>query len=128
MELKIRLAYPPEELRPNSRPYFMKKATAVKKYRLAAAMLAKSEINKTDWGSAKERVVVDVEVRCPTKNLPDQDNAIAALKSAFDGLQDGGVVVNDRGLRIGEVTLVPGKRADACVMLTVKEILDADKK
>jgi len=41
---------------------------------------------------------VHVHWLCKGKRHPDPDNIISSLKSAFDGLQDAGVVANDRGL------------------------------
>ena len=35
----------------------------------------------------------------------DADNAIASLKGAIDGIADAGIVVNDSGIRWGEVEL-----------------------
>lgn len=46
------------------------------------------------WAKARVRVTW----RCTKRIHPDPDNIIACLKSAFDGLADAGVVVNDRGL------------------------------
>ena len=36
----------------------------------------------------------------PDKRRRDKDNAVASLKAAFDGLQDGGVIENDAELDI----------------------------
>ncbi len=92
----IVLDLPPKELNPNSRAFWRVKRLAVKSYREHAkieSMVAARRYNLYD--SFREVKIQAAFYRA--RNVPmDGDNALAMLKPAFDGLQDAGIVTNDR--------------------------------
>lgn len=95
--LVIILPYPPKALWPNARPHHMEKHRHRKKYRIDAGLAAFAALNgqkPPQWNFALEQSTF----YCKTKNFPDGDNATAALKSGYDGLQDAQIVPNDRNV------------------------------
>jgi Holliday junction resolvase RusA-like endonuclease len=100
----IDLPHPPAALRPNTRAHWAKKAQDVKLYRARAAAEARIVCggNAPRWKSATAEIIWHSK----TLKHPDPDNIIASLKAAFDGLQEAGVIANDKGLRIESTTIV----------------------
>jgi len=94
----VLMPLPPRPLWPNARPHWHVKARAVKLLRTRAkveailAMRAAGFDERPQWSRAN----VSITYFYPdNRKRPDRDNALAALKSAFDGLEDAGVVGND---------------------------------
>lgn len=101
-EVRIELELPPKELMPNSRPHRMAKARAVKEYRAASQDAAFVSMGTDGDVVAKsgfpwDHATAQVFWR-HSSTQPDRDNALAALKAAFDGIADSGVIGNDREL------------------------------
>lgn len=96
MTITITLPHPPSSLRPNGRSHWRVKAQSVKDYRTLAKVRAMEALGtaRPMWAAAK----VAITWESNTMRHPDPDNIVASLKAAFDGLQDAGVVANDRGL------------------------------
>ncbi len=70
----------------------MMKASASKRYRRLAREAVESEgIDTMPW----DKILVEAEFYHKTNRLRDQDNAMGALKAAYDGVVDSGLVVND---------------------------------
>ena len=70
----------------------MKKASAAKRYRrLAREAVEAEEVESIPW----ERVIVSAKFFSRDKRRRDTDNAMASLKSAYDGIVDSGIVVDD---------------------------------
>jgi hypothetical protein len=94
--LTITIPLPPKEVRNNWRGHWAKKAGAVKQYRLLARFRATTAMGSTKpmWKKAS----VKVTAYFPTARHLDPTNLIDALKPAFDGLQDAGVIENDKEL------------------------------
>ena len=70
----------------------MKKASAAKRYRrLACEAVEAEEVESIPW----ERVIVSAKFFSRDKRRRDTDNAMASLKSAYDGIVDSGIVVDD---------------------------------
>lgn len=70
----------------------MMKASASKRYRRLAREAVEAEcIETAPWA----KVLVKAAFYHKTKRLRDQDNAMGALKAAYDGIVDAGLVVND---------------------------------
>jgi crossover junction endodeoxyribonuclease RusA len=94
--LRLTLPLPPRELHPNARPHWAKKARAVRDYRRLAWAYARDAVhpNPPRWKEAETRVVFYFA----THRTRDGDGAAAALKAAWDGIADAGVVENDAGL------------------------------
>lgn len=104
MKLKIILPLPPKELHPNhtvgSRNGRLGKAAKTKKYRadaccgaVACAMNA-NHPHHAPW----KKAAIQATFFFRDKRSRDKDNLLAWLKSAFDGLQDAGIIANDSGL------------------------------
>lgn len=94
----LTLSIPPKELNPNSRSHFMAKSRKVKAYRNEAKIEALRWI-RSGMGSKPtlwESAVIQALFFVPDARSRDKDNLLASLKSAFDGLADAGLVVNDR--------------------------------
>ncbi len=101
-KLTIILPLPPKELSPNARPHFRAKAKATKQYRdeahahalVASFKLQSSETelyNTLPWRAA----TVQCRFYFAQNRRRDADNLLASMKSAFDGLRDSGVLVDD---------------------------------
>lgn len=101
MKLEIELELPDKKLSPNTKPGShgsrMAQMREVKKYRTAAKlafMVKFSSGFKPRWKTA----TVAIQWCHRTHMRPDRDNAVAWLKSGFDGLADAGLFDNDRGV------------------------------
>ena len=93
--LTIILRLPDAALSPNARCHWRKKAEWTKAYRSLAYYTTRSVQNKpTNW----PRATVEIRWFHKTMRFPDRDNSLASLKSAFDGLTDAGVWVDDSGV------------------------------
>ncbi len=115
--LSITLPHPGPALRPNSRVHYHAKARAVAAYRALAAMEARMVCggNPPRW----ERATVEIVWSATGLRHPDPDNIVASLKAAFDGMQDAGIVRNDKGLW-PERPVILTKQPWAGVRLTVR--------
>ena len=100
--IQITLPLPDKRLRGNARGCtrgaMFARAGAAKSYRRTAYWTAREAMRGSVapmWERAVSRVIwfLPKHGKCQ-----DQDNAIRSLKAAFDGLQDAGVLDNDRGL------------------------------
>ena len=92
----ITLPLPAKVLSPNSRVgsigSMFAKAAAVKRYRrLAREAICAECITTGPW----ELSTVEVAFYHKTKRRRDQDNAMASLKAAYDGIVDAGLIVDD---------------------------------
>lgn len=88
----IVLPLPNRCLSPNARVRpFMKRAAARKQRRLTAEAIQNQKIESLPWTSCK----VEVYLYHRTDRRRDQDNAVAMLKSMYDGIVDAGVVADD---------------------------------
>lgn len=102
LRLEITIPIPPSRTKPNAGHGHMQAvARAVKQQRMDAATAAKlALINGNHQPPMWERAEVQATFwrRHPNSRLMDQDNAVSWLKHTWDGLQDAGIVRNDRGL------------------------------
>jgi crossover junction endodeoxyribonuclease RusA len=92
----IVLPLPPAILNPNCAissigGRFAKAAASKKQRRLACEAVLEANIMSIPWGRVKVRPVF----ACKTKRRRDTDNAIASLKSAYDGIVDSGLIEDD---------------------------------
>ena len=93
--LTIILPLPPKACHPNARPHRMAKAAAIKKARWDAGMAARAALGRKDpprWAAATCQATFYVAQH------GDEDGRTASMKPYYDGLQDAGIVANDRGL------------------------------
>ncbi len=94
--ITITLPLPPESLSPNcsvgSLGGRLKKASDSKKYRLLTALLVMQEqVETAPWDTVEVKAIF----HHATNRRRDQDNAIASLKAAYDGIVDSGLVPDD---------------------------------
>ncbi len=94
--IKITLPLPAKVLSPNcpvgSIGGMYAKAAAVKRYRRLAREAVEAEgIESGPWGHA----TVGATFHYKIKRRRDQDNAMASLKAAYDGLVDAGLIIDD---------------------------------
>lgn len=80
----IELPYPERTLSPNARPHHFKLYRAKKAAKNAAWAITKAARISIPAGDVP--VMIGLVFHPPTKNLPDEDNAIASMKSALDGV------------------------------------------
>jgi len=111
----LSLPLPPKECSPNWRGHWAAKARAVKTYRHTAACTALSLIRlpAPNW----ERAAVQATFHFRDARRRDKDNLLAALKPAFDGLADAGIIANDSGLT--HLPVIVKKNGHAGVTLAV---------
>lgn len=97
--MHVTLPFPPKELNPNSRLHFMKVARIKKRYRQTCWALAKEAgFNSTSLAGC-EAASVHLSFYPPDRRHRDQDNMLAAMKSALDGLAEA-LHFNDRGFKV----------------------------
>lgn len=98
MKLTIPISVPDARLRPNgSRGNQFMAREAKRQQRKEACDAARVVLQGATpprWKEATYRIIAH------TKAQWDDDNMIAALKGARDGLKDAGIVLDDRGLKI----------------------------
>jgi len=87
---EIVLPFPAKDLWPNARPHWAAKARLAKKHRAWA--YAATLAAKVPTPESRVNFIVTIHPRATRKI--DADNAIAALKSSFDGIADA-LGVND---------------------------------
>ena len=118
MTYTITIPVPPRILSPNYRGHWAPISAAKKQYRETCRYLALSAMgtDRPGW----ERATYTVEWYTPTKRTPDEDNASASLKAAFDGLQDAGLIANDKGLKRDGPIVFAVDKANPRVVLRVK--------
>lgn len=92
--LVVTLPLPTQALHPNGRAHFFEEARARAAYRSLTASVVRIARFAPLW----DRATVLATFYFRDAKRRDSDNALASLKSGFDGLQDAGVVVNDSGL------------------------------
>lgn len=94
--LTITIPLPPKACKPNARSGWRAKSRATKTYREQAWAAAQAAVKGVPPRWLKARMSAKAYFR--TANFPDPGNLMASLKAAEDGLQDAGVITNDKGL------------------------------
>ena len=87
----IDLPWPSPALSPNARGHWSKRAKAAKAYRLECFLIAKAAGIKAPEG----KILWTVEFFPPSRRAYDDDNLLARMKSARDGIADA-LGVDDR--------------------------------
>jgi hypothetical protein len=117
--ITVELEWPHESLSPNARTHWTVKAQWTKYARdLAFVKFTEAVDSKPRWVKARYSVV---GVLAKGRRVPDDDNFLASLKAFRDGMQDAGIVSNDRRLHLeGDVTFTRDKSlSESKVILTV---------
>lgn len=120
------MGIPPRELSPNARVHWAAKARATKRYRYESFVEWKKAImHAGGWTPIPVELRVEyTHFRRADGYLPmDEENAIAAIKAAIDGMVDAGIVPTDsaKWLRVGRLVIIPtkGKDSRASLRMTV---------
>jgi Holliday junction resolvase RusA-like endonuclease len=96
MSITITMRLPPKELWPNRLKHWAKKAPITREYRNTAwlTMLQKFQ------GDPYKRAIAKLTFYWPDKRRRDVRNAEAAMKAAYDGIVDAGVIEDDDYLHL----------------------------
>jgi len=113
----LTVSAPARCLSPNSRAHWRSVSKAKKKLRGQAAVMSRAANAPEPLASASCRATFYVKCR----RRRDGDNALASLKAAFDGLQDGGLIADDSGLIHHPVRFVVDKEKAGTVELEITE-------
>ena len=125
MKLTITLPLPHKSLSPNytvgSRGARLGKAAKIKKYRMDAMHAGAAEIADAGYDLLLwKEATVQATFYHKDRRRRDSDNLLGSLKSAFDGLKDSGLILDDSGLTHLPVQKLVDK-ANPRVELTVWE-------
>ncbi len=91
----ITLPLPRRELSPNARCHWRLKARVVSHYRTTARVMVGMS---THTPPAYRAASCEPRFFFAQNRKRDRDNLLASLKSSFDGLADGGLIVNDSAM------------------------------
>lgn len=116
----ITIPIPPKACSPNSRAGWRAKAAGVAQQRLDASMYATSQFRGMGPLWPRVRLTVRWFAKLEHYHL-DYTNVIASLKGAEDGLQDAGVIQNDRGVEGSDLIRLVDK-AKPRVEITVEPV------
>lgn len=109
---------PHRMLSPNARPHWRAKAKHVAAARASAEMHARAACNTAPkWKRAR----VTLRWIRATARTADVQNLIAWIKPHIDGIEDAGIIENDRGLEWGAVEQTKDK-ANPRIEITIEEI------
>jgi len=113
----ITLPLPHRCLSPNARCHWAVKAKQTRWYRENACGRTglATKYARPEWPAA----TVAIEYNHHVKRNRDRDNALACLKSAFDGLADAGLIKNDSGLTHLPIVFTVDKNRPEGVTLTI---------
>lgn len=90
---------PPKACSPNWRGHWAQRYKATKSFRDAVCICALENSHLTRPLYDKAELSITIVIR-DCRGYKDPDNALACLKPAIDGLQDAGIIQNDRNLKI----------------------------
>lgn len=116
--ITIRLDWPYAELSPNYRGFWRKVAEAKRIYRQACYVLARNAKDCKTAYPLTAPITAHVVFYIQKGRGPDVDNALASLKSGVDGIQDAGVIANDRDIVSWTAEVTKGDRREVVLMLS----------
>ena len=114
--VSLDLPWPPAALNPNKRLYWAARHRAAAQYRNECFVVAKDMINRAGRIKAPvpsplpTPVTATVTFWMPNRRRRDLDNLLAAMKPAWDGLVDAGLLADDNADQLS-ITLKPPKYA-----------------
>ena len=116
--VSLDLPWPPAELNPNVRGHWADRHRATAQYRSDCFLITRDMINRA--GRIKARVPVPlptpvsatVTFWMPNRRRRDLDNLLAAMKPAWDGLVDAGLLADDNADQLS-ITLKPPEYASS---------------
>lgn len=118
----IKLPLPDPILNPNSRAHWAPKAKAKKLYREAAywaTVAAKRKAKPAPYLAGMEHANSQLIFHFKDRRLRDRDNLLASMKSAFDGIVDSGLLIDDAGLIHWPVIIAKPDKAQPRVIITI---------
>ncbi len=126
-ELAVVIPIPNKATHPNNRVASVRfHARWVKKQRADAALacvcaMNNAGLNKPRWPAAE--ISITYENCGNDAKIHDEANLIGWLKSSTDGLQDAGLILDDRGVKWGKVTqYIRTSTKERKITLTVRPI------
>ena len=122
MTYTLTMPLPPLPLRPNGRAHWRTKAKATALYRELACLVAKKALG-TAPAPMWDKASVHYSFYFATNRFWDPSNACGSMKAAEDGLQDAGIIRNDRNLWPDRPSLAKDA-ANPRVVITVREETD----
>lgn len=96
--ITITLMLPPKELNPNDRAVPYKFRHARGQYRADARLITAAAMSNAGVAGQWKAAIVQAKFYFKQNRKRDADNLLASLKSAFDGIVDGGLLVDDNEL------------------------------
>ena len=110
-ELDVQLAWPNKDLSPNARVHFFAKSKLVRVAKGAALLHTKKAMKAAGITRAVPVGKVNVQIVPvpPTRRSQDEDNLLAKMKSALDGIAEG-IGVDDRNFHFLEQVWFPAKK------------------
>ena len=121
--ITITMPLPPKELWQNRPCHWRKKGEVTKRYRKAAwaRSIAKVGYNEDPWQQSKSRLVF----YWPDKRRRDIRNAEAAMKPAYDGLVDAGLIADDSYKHlVHDTTEFKFDKSNPRVEITVSQVVE----
>lgn len=120
---------PPQEVNPNWRGSWRKRAAAVAEFRDCARLCTVDALNSRGHPASafcgydyaeSGGVILDAEIAwCCGRNMVDPTNAPALLKAAIDGIADALWFGDDRHVHLGQVTQ---RRGEGTVTVTLQSV------
>lgn len=104
--MTVTIPLPLKELSPNARVHWGDRSKAKRKYRQWAGAAALASVRRVGWATVDTIGLKVVLYARDRRSKWDEDNLIASMKAAIDGLADAGVVTNDRGVRLERTEIV----------------------
>jgi crossover junction endodeoxyribonuclease RusA len=101
MTLTVTLPWPPKEVSPNARVHWRRKHKAAAKQKVDALLVATSAMRAAgvEVGDLEPPLRVKVDFYPPDRRARDQDNMVASMKSALDGVSKA-IGVDDKHFRL----------------------------
>ena len=124
--LQIRLGWPARALSPNVQCHYLTEHKAKKKAKSDArlrTLAARSAVGARGWVEGQGKIAVSVVATPPCTRNRDEDNLVASLKAALDGVAEA-LCVNDSRFKLDGVTFLPPSPLDSHVYLTLKPIIE----
>jgi crossover junction endodeoxyribonuclease RusA len=110
---------PRKELHQNSRAHWRAVSKVRRQYRALWMLLAMERKPKTPWRAAHAVVTFTF----PTRIRRDPTNLLAGMKAAWDGMVDGGLLVDDDKLTVEVRPVEWAKNMPAQVVVEIREVI-----
>ncbi|CAB4186582.1 hypothetical protein UFOVP1329_37 [uncultured Caudovirales phage] len=119
--LTITIPLPARAVSQNSRAHFRVKANATKLQRGIARIQCKKAL-KGESPPKWKKASIAIHAFFRTKTHPDPANFIGSLKASFDGIEDSGVIENDKNLWPERPTFGTDKDCPHVTLIITEEV------